>query len=303
MGSGDREPLAENPSKVRRPRADDGRLGAALPYVPRVLVDSLASCGTSAFPWSAEVDGTLVMGDISGFTAMSEQLAKAGKEGAEQLTDIITSFFTSMLDRARVFGGDIITYGGDAMLLLFSGKDHERRAVAASLDMLDAMRALPPFKVGRARIPLGMSMGAHSDTFPVFGAGTSRRAQFFILGPATVRTAECEAVANSGELVVSEQTNQRCAGLSATQVAAGLFRVDDLEDRAARRKGRGVSEPPCAPESLLPYLPIHGKPAVLLHQQPVPAQQQRNSRDDQRPDVELLGLHPQRDGERTRLRA
>src|SRR5512139_2077659 len=90
-------------------RAAVGRsLGAALPYVPYVLVRSLSAKGRS-LPWSDQIDGTLVMADVSGFTAMSEQLAKSGREGAEQLTDIITSFFTSMLDKARVFGGDIIT--------------------------------------------------------------------------------------------------------------------------------------------------------------------------------------------------
>ena len=247
---------------------DDRRIGAALPYVPGVLVHSLARWGSSPFPWSDEIDGTLVMADISGFTTMSEQLAKCGREGAEQLTDIITSFFTSMLDKARVFGGDTITYGGDAMLLLFSGKDHERRAVAASLDMLDAMRAMPPFRVGRGRIRLGMSMGAHSGRFPIFGAGTSRRAQFFILGPATVRTAECEALANSGELVVSAETEARCRGLSTAEVGEGLFRVDALETRPAQPSASKSGEVLCAPEELLPHLPPFVADAIARGEEP-----------------------------------
>ncbi len=68
----------------------------------------------------------MVMADLSGFTALSERLAKLGDEGAERLTEVINSFFEKMLKTALTYGGDTLTFGGDAILLLFDG-DRSRR--------------------------------------------------------------------------------------------------------------------------------------------------------------------------------
>ena len=60
------------------------------PFVPRV-----------ATAWAAEapdarvrtVNGSLVFADISGFTALSERLAKRGPIGAEELTGVLGECF------------------------------------------------------------------------------------------------------------------------------------------------------------------------------------------------------------------
>jgi class 3 adenylate cyclase len=87
-----------------------------LSYVPTVLAE-LVSKGGDSPPWGDMVEGTLVMADVSGFTTMSERLAEAGQEGAERLTGIINGFFGGHLESAREFGGDTLTFGGDAILL------------------------------------------------------------------------------------------------------------------------------------------------------------------------------------------
>jgi len=207
-----------------------GAISAAYAYAPRVLLEELAAHPDRPLPWLAEIDGTMVMGDISGFTAMSERLAKAGREGAEQLTDIISSFFTTMLDIAAGYGGDTLTFGGDAILLFFSGPDHARRAVAASLDMLAATESLDPFRVGRARIRLGMSMGAHSGSYAFVAAGSTHRAQLLALGPNTVRTASAEAAASSSQLAVTEELLDALGdGAVAEPLGSGLWHVSRVE--------------------------------------------------------------------------
>ncbi len=211
----------ESSAEARYSAGQQRSLAAAITYVPRTLLDELARHPDRPLPWLAEIDGTMVMGDISGFTAMSEQLARAGREGAEQLTDIINSFFSTMLDIAVSYGGDTLTFGGDAILLFFQGADHARRAAVSSLDMLAATHSLDPYKVGRKRIKLGMSMGAHSGRFIFVAAGSQSRAQFLALGPDTVRTASAEAAASSGELAA---TPELLAALG-----------DDSQRRSARR--------------------------------------------------------------------
>ena len=64
------------------------------PYVPRAL--QLHLVDDPAGQWWAE-EGTAALIDISGFTQLSEQLAQKGKEGAEQITDVIGDSFESNL--------------------------------------------------------------------------------------------------------------------------------------------------------------------------------------------------------------
>ena len=68
-----------------------------------------------ALTWDEEVpgarwrviDGTLVFADISGFTALSEQLARKGREGAEQIAETIGGSFEHVLQVAYASGGSV----------------------------------------------------------------------------------------------------------------------------------------------------------------------------------------------------
>src|SRR3990172_4764819 len=100
---------------------DDARVGAARPYLPRLMLQRLVTAPEERC-WT--VDGSVVFVDISGFTKLSERLAKHGKEGAEQVTEAIEGCFTALLAVAYGNGGGLIKFGGDALLLLFDGEDH-----------------------------------------------------------------------------------------------------------------------------------------------------------------------------------
>ena len=62
------------------------------------------------------IDGSLLMVDVSGFTKLSERLAARGPIGAEELTEIVGTVFGGMLDDLRSWDGDVLTFGGDALL-------------------------------------------------------------------------------------------------------------------------------------------------------------------------------------------
>jgi hypothetical protein len=49
-----------------------------------------------------ELEGTLVVVDISGFTAMSERLAQQGKLGAEEVTEVMNLAFADNQARRRL---------------------------------------------------------------------------------------------------------------------------------------------------------------------------------------------------------
>ncbi len=118
-----------------------------LPYLPRLLVHWLADDPESTW---RELDGTVVFVDISGFTKLSEKLAKSGRMGAEELAEAIGSCFARLLAVAYGNGGGLMKFGGDALLLLFTGTDHALKGARAAAGMRrDAPRDRPVGDLGR----------------------------------------------------------------------------------------------------------------------------------------------------------
>src|SRR5581483_1654545 len=97
-------------------------------YLPRPLIARWAAAGESGPVWSEWLEGSLMHCDISGFTAMSERLARRGNEGAELMAGILNRFFDRMLGIADAWGGVQMKFGGDAMLLYFGGPAHALHA-------------------------------------------------------------------------------------------------------------------------------------------------------------------------------
>ncbi len=209
-------------------------------------------CGRRPLPWSLDVEGTLTVVDISGFTSLSERLAASGLEGAERLTEIINRFFGRMLTLATGYGGDTLAFAGDAVFLFFSGEDHPVRAVEASLAMLSAVTHLGSLKVGSEESRLDISIGAHSGSFlPVVAGRTSERLQLFLLGSEAETAVRAQAQATKGELVVSKSTADSLSeGYSLTLVGNYLRVRASTADRP-REVRRQAS---CTCDDTLPIL-------------------------------------------------
>jgi class 3 adenylate cyclase len=172
-----------------------------LPYVPRVLTAWSESADRKGF---SRIEGTMVSADISGFTRLSEKLAKFGKQGAEELTDLLNECFDGMIAAASAYGGDVLKFGGDAVLLLFTGANHAQRACDASL----AMRATihRPMTGRRAgKVQLRMSQGVNSGVFTLFLVEGGHR-ELIVTGSSCTRTVDCEATAHPGQILLSDQT-------------------------------------------------------------------------------------------------
>jgi class 3 adenylate cyclase/tetratricopeptide (TPR) repeat protein len=192
--------IAQNGLMFVTPVAESTLSASALtPFVPR-----LVSEGGRHEPWWIE-EGTLVFADVSGFTKLSEKLAELGKAGAEELTAILNGTFRSLLGVAVEDGGDLLKFGGDALLLLFNGDDHAARACRAAHRMRAALRARGPVVTGKGRVNLRISMGAHSGPFHLFVVGQTQR-ELIVTGAHATTVTEMESTADAGEIVISRST-------------------------------------------------------------------------------------------------
>src|SRR4051794_12449131 len=176
------------------------------PYVPRVLFRQLTTDRLTV----QQVEGTVVFVDLSGFTALSEKLVRLGREGAECLVDVIGDTFARLLAGAYTNGGSLLKFGGDALLLLFEDDGHVERACQSAAGMRATLREIGEIRTHGARIRLRMSVGVHTDVFPLFLVGTSNR-ELLTTGAPWSAVVRMEAAADAGEILVSPATAARLA--------------------------------------------------------------------------------------------
>ncbi|MDP3984628.1 MAG: adenylate/guanylate cyclase domain-containing protein [Acidimicrobiia bacterium] len=150
------------------------------------------------------IEGSMVFVDISGFTKMSERLARHGQVGAEEVTEVIDNTFGRLLPEAYAFGANLLKFGGDAMLLLFSGAGHPLHAAAAALAMRRQLREIGHFSTTAGQVSLRMSVGVHTGMFDFFLVGGSHR-ELIVAGPAATRTVEMESTASAGQILLSPE--------------------------------------------------------------------------------------------------
>ncbi len=180
-------------------RPDPGVSELLRPYVPRLVVDWLR---TTPEALHREVEGSLVFVDISGFTALTEQLARRGKIGAELMRDTLDGVFTALLDEAYDWGAGLLKWGGDALLLLFDGPHHEERSARAAWEMQRTIDRVGRVSAYGARVTLRMSVGIGTGRFHFFMTGSVHR-ELLVAGPAVTETLVMEGIADAGEIGLS----------------------------------------------------------------------------------------------------
>ena len=155
--------------------------------------------------------------DVSGFTAMSERLSAIGKEGAETLTAILNSYFTTMIGRIERNGGFVGKFGGDAMTIFFPAHGEKglpaaaKRAVSTSIELQRAMSEFQHIETRSGIFSLGMKVGvaAGKVLFQVVGPENSGR-EYLLAGHPLDMAAEAEHYGDSGDIIVTSKVVDLC---------------------------------------------------------------------------------------------
>jgi class 3 adenylate cyclase/tetratricopeptide (TPR) repeat protein len=212
------------------------------------------------------LDASMVFADISGFTALTERLATRGRIGAEELIETLNRVFGAMLSQAAIRGGELLKFGGDALLFLFRGDEHAARACRSAVDMRQALKEAAKVPTSVGRLKLSMSVGIHSGPVDFFLVGSPTR-ELLILGDAGTATTEAEHAAVAGQILITEGT--------AVQLPPGSteLREDGLHRLKWRftypPEGEGPPTPEVSQERLLTLFP-HALGDYLVERVPDP---------------------------------
>ncbi|WP_129630624.1 adenylate/guanylate cyclase domain-containing protein [Candidatus Oscillochloris fontis] len=170
-------------------------------YLPRRLLQHQLH-DQCAQPWLEWVEGTLLFADVSGSTALAERLSTLGREGTEIVTDTLNSYFGTMIRSIQRAGGDLITFGGDALLVLFEGANHTQVATATALNLLHELSDFQRHVPGIGTFPLSMHIGVERGRIALVSAGQPQALRYSAMGHTVNCVALAEGYGGRGELVL-----------------------------------------------------------------------------------------------------
>lgn len=222
-------------------------------YLPRDRRRALAL----GVPIPDRVHGAALFADISGFTPLTEALARelGQQRGAEVLTATIGRVFHAVIDELDRRGGEVIYFSGDAITCWLDGDDGSR-AAGAALAMHDAMGAVGRIVTpGGSAVQLGMKVALAVGAARRFVVGDPDIQRIDVLAGRLIDAlAEAEHHAERGETILDE-TAIRSLG---SRVSIGDLRIDAagrrfgvLAELRVAMPAIEVVEPPQLPESVV----------------------------------------------------
>lgn len=155
-----------------------------------------------------KVSGALLLSDISGFTPMSESLAKEGKKGTEELTYILNNYFGRMLKIIQKHNGDVIKFGGDALLIGFYDNPGEKDVKACASEMMAEMEKFKQIKTCAGIFDISMKIVGKSGEWNEFILGKDKRRVHFLCGNTIRDIMLLEDRASKGDIIIKIQKSR-----------------------------------------------------------------------------------------------
>jgi predicted ATPase/class 3 adenylate cyclase len=239
-------------------------------HLPAYLVAQVAQDPRPGRTGGRFVEGALLFADVSGFTAMSEKLSRTGREGAEEISSIINHYFGVMLALLRESGGQLLKFGGDALLGLFLEPGSALRATQAALRMQAAMAEFAQTRTSQGIFPLRMKVGLHRGRFFAVQLGTEQGMENAVFGTDVNATAAAESAAVAGQVLMDRPTREALGAPSrATPVAEPYYVIEAVDAPpqsvasgatpladAAAPSISGLRRAAALLDAFVPYLPI-----------------------------------------------
>jgi class 3 adenylate cyclase/tetratricopeptide (TPR) repeat protein len=158
--------------------------------------------------------GAALFADISGFTPLTEGLAKelGRRRGAEELTKTLNLIYGGLIAEVMRYHGSVIGFSGDAITCWLDG-DNGLRAAACALSMQQVMQQFETIRTPSGlEFPLAIKVAIAAGSARRFRVGDPEIKYWDVLAGATLdRLAAAEHEAESGEVVVSAEVVENLA--------------------------------------------------------------------------------------------
>ncbi|MGH2521335.1 MAG: adenylate/guanylate cyclase domain-containing protein, partial [Anaerolineales bacterium] len=172
-------------------------------YLPKELAEKMHAMGRIE---AERKQVTVLFADISGFTALSEQL------DPEEVTALTNEALKELAEAVYQYEGYIDKFIGDAIMAVFGApvvhEDDPERALRAALAMRDRLEHFNERWVDRlgAIGPLSLHIGVNTGPVIAGNVGSDLRLSYTVMGDTVNTASRLEAAAHPGQVLVSRDT-------------------------------------------------------------------------------------------------
>jgi class 3 adenylate cyclase/tetratricopeptide (TPR) repeat protein len=173
-------------------------------YIPSYLAEKIRQSKGNMVGERKNV--TVVFADISGFTSMAET------HDPEEVSAIINTCHTMLGKIVYKYEGVVDKIIGDGLMALFgipSRENDPERAILASMEMQQGMKELSKKLQEKIGISLGLKIGINTGIVVIGDIGTNLRLDYTVIGDVVNTASRVEGEAESGEILITQQTYQR----------------------------------------------------------------------------------------------
>jgi len=229
-------------------------------YFPALILRLMTGPPSATFePQAKRHSGAVLFADLSGFTRLTETLARRGPAGAEELTGVLNAYFARLITLIDEHGGDVVKFAGDAMTALWSTEVLEEDLAAVTLRAahcgLVVQELLHNYEAAEGiRLSLKVSIGA-GEVITMLLGGQFGRAELLLGGRPLRQVGAAEHLANPGDVVLAPEAWD----LVAAACTCTLLEKGHALLQAVRHPPEPRPAPPpevaANPEALLSYIP------------------------------------------------
>ena len=147
---------------------------------------------------------TIMMSDLRGFTAMSEQMEP------QSLIAMLNHYLGAMTEVIQQYNGTIIEFIGDGILAIFgapvASDHHASDAVAAAIAMQMQMEVINTWNTDRGYPILEMGIGINTGEVIVGNIGSEKRTKYGVVGSHVNLCGRIESYTIGGQILISPLT-------------------------------------------------------------------------------------------------
>ena len=179
-----------------------------IPFLPPHLLECLGARTDQTLPWVEPLEAALLFSDVSGFTALTERLQDRGREGAEEVVRILRVAFAPAIEAITEEGGSIVTFGGDALFVVFLGPGRREAALRGAERVRDSFARGGVIETSVGPVHLTLTQALHWGTVKGVHLGRPGHRVHVVMGRPVSTLARLEGRAAPGEILQSRAFRQ-----------------------------------------------------------------------------------------------
>lgn len=192
-------------------------------FLPKEMVEDIEAGRLTLQPGGVERHVTVLLSDIRGFTALSEQISPS------ELVELLNEYLSCMTDIVFAYRGTLDKFIGDAVMAIFGSPvtypDDPERALQAARKMLESIDELNT-KLAKRNLPkISIGIALNSGVVVAGNIGSPKRLDYTVIGNVVNLATRVEELNKELDtcLLLTEKTYQYVAELIDVNVVTERF--------------------------------------------------------------------------------